>query len=37
MIHEWLGLNDNIRNAAEDLANEGYVVLAVELHNKKWQ
>ena len=35
MIHEWWGLNDNVRNAAEDLDNEGYVVLAVDLHNKE--
>ena len=33
MIHEWWGLNDHIRNAAEDLAKEGYVVLAVDLYN----
>lgn len=33
MIHEWWGLNDNIKNAAEDLANEGYVVLGADLYN----
>lgn len=33
MIHEWWGLNDNIKNAAEDLANEGYVVLSADLYN----
>jgi len=32
VIHEWWGLNDNIRRAAERLAGEGYVVLAVDLH-----
>jgi carboxymethylenebutenolidase len=33
VIHEWWGLNDNIRRAAERLAGEGYVTLAVDLHN----
>lgn len=32
MIHEWWGLNQNIKNMAEQLANEGYVVLAVDLY-----
>jgi carboxymethylenebutenolidase len=32
MIHEWWGLNDNIRNEAQKLAKEGYVVLAVDLY-----
>lgn len=32
MIHEWWGLNQNIKNEAEKLANEGYVVLAVDLY-----
>jgi carboxymethylenebutenolidase len=32
MIHEWLGLNEHIKNQADILANEGYVVLAVDLY-----
>ena len=32
MIHEWWGLNDNIKEMAKILAKEGYVVLAVDLY-----
>jgi len=32
VIHEWWGLNDNIRQTAERLAGEGYVTLAVDLY-----
>jgi len=32
MIHEWLGLNDNIKNMVDELAKEGYVVLTVDLY-----
>ena len=32
MIHEWWGLNQNIKNMADQLANEGYAVLAVDLY-----
>jgi len=33
MIHEWWGLNQNIKNMAHDMAQEGYLVLAVDLFN----
>ncbi len=33
MIHEWWGLNDNIKAMAQELANEGYIVYAVDLYN----
>jgi carboxymethylenebutenolidase len=32
VIHEWWGLNDNIRQTSERLAAEGYVTLAVDLY-----
>jgi carboxymethylenebutenolidase len=32
IIHEWLGLNEHIKNQADILAQEGYVVLAVDLY-----
>ncbi|MDY7095214.1 MAG: dienelactone hydrolase family protein [Acidobacteriota bacterium] len=32
VIHEWWGLNDNIRNMARRLAGEGYMALAVDLY-----
>lgn len=33
LIHEWWGLNDNIRWYADKFADEGYVALAVDLYN----
>lgn len=33
MIHEWWGLNDNIKQMAERLAGEGYRVLAVDMYH----
>lgn len=35
IIHEWWGLNDNIRMMTEKLAGEGYTALAVDLYNGK--
>lgn len=32
MIHEWWGLNENIKDMAKELAKEGYNVLAVDLY-----
>jgi carboxymethylenebutenolidase len=34
MIHEWWGLNDNIKDMAKELAKDGYRVLAVDLFSK---
>ena len=33
LIHEWWGLNDNIRDEARRLAGEGYAALAVDLYD----
>jgi carboxymethylenebutenolidase len=33
MVHEWWGVNDNIKDMANELASEGYVVLAADLYN----
>ena len=33
MIHEWWGLNDNVRDMAKKLASHGYVVFAVDLYD----
>lgn len=34
IIHEWWGLNDNIKQTAENIASHGYVVLAVDLYGE---
>ena len=31
LVHEWWGLNDQIKNVARELAQEGFLVLAVDL------
>jgi len=33
VIHEWWGVNQHIKDAADKLAAEGYVVLAADLYN----
>lgn len=33
LIHEWWGLNDQIKSVAAELANLGYVALAVDLYH----
>ena len=35
MIHEWWGLNENIKEMAEKLASHGYIVLAVDLYKNQ--
>ncbi len=35
LIHEWWGLNDDIRNKAKEFAKLGYVALAVDLYDGK--
>jgi carboxymethylenebutenolidase len=35
LIHEWWGLNDQIKSVAAELANLGYVALAVDLYGGK--
>jgi len=35
LIHEWWGLNDQIKTVAAELAREGYVALAIDLMNGK--
>jgi carboxymethylenebutenolidase len=36
LVHEWWGLNDNIRTMANLLAQEGYVVLAVDMYEGEY-
>ncbi len=33
LIHEWWGLNDQIKSVAVEFANQGYIALAVDLYN----
>jgi len=33
LVHEWWGLNDQIKTVAAELAREGYVALAVDLYD----
>lgn len=33
LIHEWWGVNDDIRRKAEEFAEQGYVAFAVDLYN----
>lgn len=35
LVHEWWGLNDQIKSVAAELANLGYVALAVDLYKGK--
>ncbi|MBX2868743.1 MAG: dienelactone hydrolase family protein [Acidiferrobacterales bacterium] len=35
LIHDWWGLNDQIKSVAAELANQGYVALAVDLYDGK--
>ena len=35
LIHEWWGLNDQIKSVAAELAQQGYIALAVDLYDGK--
>jgi carboxymethylenebutenolidase len=35
LIHEWWGLNDQIKSVAAELAHQGYVALAIDLYDGK--
>ncbi len=35
LIHEWWGLNDNIKDFADNFAKQGYRVLAVDMYGKE--
>jgi carboxymethylenebutenolidase len=34
LVHEWWGLNEDIKQMADDFANQGYVTLAVDLYGE---
>ena len=36
LIHEWWGLNDDIRTKAREFADQGFVALAVDLYDGKY-
>jgi carboxymethylenebutenolidase len=36
LIHEWWGLNDQIRAVANELAEQGYIALAVDLYDGQY-
>jgi carboxymethylenebutenolidase len=35
LVHEWWGLNDQIKSVASELANQGYLGLAIDLYGGK--
>src|ERR1051325_127862 len=35
LIHEWWGLNDQIKGTADRFAKEGYIAMAVDLYRGK--
>ncbi len=35
IVHEWWGLNDQIKSVAAQLAEEGFVALAIDLYDGK--
>jgi carboxymethylenebutenolidase len=35
LVHEWWGLNDQIKSVAADLARQGYIGLAIDLYDGK--
>ena len=35
LVHEWWGLNDQIKSVAAELANQGYLALAIDLYGGK--
>ena len=35
LVHEWWGLNDQIKSVAREFANEGYLALAIDLYGRR--